>query len=132
MNKLISGFLLVLLLALPARAQDAFTAALPGLAGGFGEAATAVEQLGASADPRALPVLRAMADGRLQKTAEGGLRVPHGDGFVDPATGQPASAEGAEAVRLNNRVRQALRGALGQLQIISPDAGERLAAAEGV
>ena len=132
MKQLISGFLLLLVLALPARAQDAFTAALPGLAGGFGDAATAVERLGASADPRALPVLRAMTDGRLLKTPEGALRLPQGDGFVDPATGQPADAAGAETVRLNNRVRQALRGALGQLQIVSPDAGERLAAAEGV
>ncbi|MFC7688510.1 hypothetical protein ACFQY5_01555 [Paeniroseomonas aquatica] len=71
MEKLIAGLLLLLVLALPARAQDAFTTALPGLAGGFGEAAAAVEQLGASADPRALPVLRAMAEGRLQKTPEG-------------------------------------------------------------
>ena len=61
MEKLIAGLLLLLVLALPARAQDAFTTALPGLAGGFSEAAAAVEQLGASADPRALPVLRAMA-----------------------------------------------------------------------
>ena len=78
MKKLISGFLLLLVLALPARAQDAFTAALPGLAGGFGEAAAAVEQLGASADPRALPVLRAMTEGKPAEDAGGGAAGPAG------------------------------------------------------
>ncbi|TCZ63706.1 urea ABC transporter permease subunit UrtB [Roseicella aquatilis] len=121
-----------LLLALPARAQDAFTGALPGLAGGFGEIAASVERLGSLGDPRALPVLRALQDGTLRKAADGRLLVPQGTGFVDAATGQPADAAGAEAVRLNNRVRQALRGALGRLQLVSPDAAERGAAAEAI
>src|SRR5262249_42165572 len=37
-----------------------------------------------------------------------------------------------EPVRINNRVRVALRGALGRLQLVSPDPAERLAAAEAV
>ncbi len=120
---------LLLWLALPARAQDAFTAALPGLAGGFGDIATSVEQLGALADPRALPILRVLQAGQLQKTANGRLLLP---GNIDALTGQPADASGAETVRLNNRVRQALRGALGRLQLASPDAAERGAAAEAI
>jgi urea transport system permease protein len=132
MKRPLLGLLLLLLLALPARAQDAFTGALPGLAGGFADIATAVERLGAAGDPRALPVLRALQEGRLQKAADGRILLPEGTGLVDAATGQPAEAAGAEAVRLNNRVRQALRGALGRLQILSPDPAERLAAAEAV
>ncbi|MBK1657063.1 urea ABC transporter permease subunit UrtB [Paracraurococcus ruber] len=123
---------LLLLLALPARAQDAFTAALPGLAGGFGDIAASVERLGASGDPRALPLLRALQEGRLQKAGDGRILLPDGARLLDAATGQPAEAAGAEAVRLNNRVRQALRGALGRLQLVSPDPAERLAAAEAV
>ncbi len=129
MRQLLLALGLLLWLALPARAQDAFTAALPGLAGGFGDIATSVEQLGVLGDPRALPVLRALQEGRLQKTAEGRLLLPGG---LDAATGQAVDAAGAEAVRLNNRVRQALRGALGRLQLVSPDAAERGAAAEAI
>jgi len=132
MKHTLLGFVLVLLLALPARAQDAFVSALRGLGEGFSETATAVERLGASGDPRALPVLRALQDGRLQRLPDGRILVPREAGFVDAATGAAAEATGGEAVRVNNRVRAALRGALGQLQILSPDAGERSAAADAV
>ncbi|CAA9273182.1 MAG: Urea ABC transporter, permease protein UrtB [uncultured Craurococcus sp.] len=129
MRQLLLALGLMLWLALPARAQDAFTAALPGLAGGFSDIATSVEQLGVLGDPRALPVLRALQEGRLQRTADGRVLLPGG---IDAATGQAADAAAAETVRLNNRVRQALRGALGRLQLVSPDAAERGAAAEAI
>jgi urea transport system permease protein len=122
MARLIRAVLLLLALALPAAAQqDAFDAAVSGLAGGFNQQAEAVERLGALGDPRAVPLLRALADGRLLKRPDGGL-VPPGE----------AAPPGAEPVRVNNRVRVALRGALGRLQLVSPDPGERLAAAEAV
>jgi urea transport system permease protein len=129
MRQLLLAVGLLLWLALPARAQDAFTAALPGLAGGFGDIATSVEQLGVLGDPRALPVLRALQEGGLQRTADGRVLLPGG---IDAATGQVVDAAAAETVRLNNRVRQALRGALGRLQLVSPDAAERGAAAEAI
>ncbi|MFC7474088.1 urea ABC transporter permease subunit UrtB [Dankookia sp. GCM10030260] len=132
MTVFILRIVLLLLLALPARAQDAFTAVLPGLAGGFSDIAATVDRLGALGDPRALPVLQALQEGRLQKTADGRLLLPEGAGFLDTATGQPADAVGAETVRLNNRVRQALRGALGRLQLVSPDPAQRGAAAEAI
>jgi len=124
---------LVLLLALPlgARGQDAFEAALPGLAGNFNQQAEAVERLGASGDPRALPVLRALMEGRLLKRSDNALLIGTPAAATDLA-GAAADAAGAEAVRINNRVRAALRVALGRLQIVSPDPAERLAAAEAV
>jgi urea transport system permease protein len=126
MARLIRAVLLLLALALPAAAQEppqnAFDAALAGLAGGFNQQAEAVDRLGALGDPRAVPILRALADGRL-------LKRPDGSGIVPPGEAAPA---GAEPLRLNNRVRVALRGALGRLQLVSPDPTERLAAAEGV
>lgn len=124
--------LAVLLLALPARAQDAFTEAMAGLAGGFGAQAEAVERLGALGDPRAIPILRAMSDSRLLKRADNTLLIQSGNVATLAATGEPADAAGAEPVRINNRVRVALRGALGRLQLVSPDPAERLAAAEAV
>jgi len=135
MNRILLTVCLALMLALPARAQDGFVAALAGLGDGFTETAAAVEKLGASADPRALAVLRALQDGKLLKAPDGRLLLPQGAGLVDAATGAAApaaSASGAEPVRLNNRVRQALRGATGRLQILSPDAAERAAAADAV
>ncbi len=131
MKHFISVFclLLLLLLALPARAQDAFLDALPGLAGGYGEQADTAARLGTLADPRALPILSAMSEGRLRKLPDGTLVLPDD---TNPATGQPVDATAAEPVRLNNRVRQALRGAIGQLQILSPDPEARRGAADAV
>jgi urea transport system permease protein len=120
--------------ALPARAQpDPFAAALAGLGDGFARTAEAVERLGALGDPRALPVLRALQDGRLQRLPDGILLLPDEAGPTNAATGaRIPDAAGAETVRINNRVRQALRGALGRLQIVSSDPAERLAAAEAI
>jgi urea transport system permease protein len=127
--------LLLLLLAAPtARAQDAFEALLPGLAAGFNSQAEAVERLGTLGDPRAIPVLRALGDGRLLRRADGTLLVRDGAALTDAGTGAAAEAGGPEPARvsINNRVRVALRGALGKLQIVSPDPAERQAAAEAV
>ncbi len=119
---------MILAVGTPATAQDAYLDALPGLAGGFGAQAEAVERLGASGDPRALPLLRALAEGLLRKR-DTTLILP---GNLDAATGSAIDPAGAETVRMNNRVRIALRGALGRLQLVSADPAERLAAAEGV
>jgi urea transport system permease protein len=126
--------LLLLAAALPARAQDAFVAALPGLAGNFNAQAEAVERLGSLGDPRAIPVLRALADGRLLRRADGSLVLREGTTLTEAATGTAAEAATPEPQRINinNRVRVALRGALGRLQIVSPDPAERLAAADSV
>ncbi len=122
--------LLLLVFALPVRAQGGFETALPGLAGGFAQQAEAVERLGAIGDPRAVPILRALSDGRLQKRADGGLLIVEGGAVRDALTG--AAAEAGEVVRINNRVRGALRGAFGRLQLLSPDPAERVAAADGL
>ena len=132
MKHTLLAFLLLLAAALPARAQDAFVAALPGLAGNFNAQAEAVDRLGALADPRAIPVLRALSDGRLLKRADNSLVIREGGTTTDALTGAATDAAGTEVLRINNRVRVALRGALGRLQLVSPDPAERLAAAEAV
>jgi len=51
----------------------------------------------------------------------------------DPITGTAASGVGAddvERIRVNNRLRSAIEGALGELTLFSPDATARLAAAQ--
>ncbi|OYW10457.1 MAG: urea ABC transporter permease subunit UrtB [Rhodospirillales bacterium 12-71-4] len=126
------AFLLLVALALPARAQDALTAALEGLGTGFNQTAEVVDRLGASGDPRALPLLRALSEGRLLRRADGTLLIRGEAGVIEALAGTPAEAAEASPVRLNNRVRVALRGALGRLQLLSPDAAERQAAADAV
>ncbi|WP_211849383.1 urea ABC transporter permease subunit UrtB [Neoroseomonas eburnea] len=125
---------LFLLLLVPAkgRAQDAFGAALPGLAGGFAQQVEAAERLGALGDPRAVPILRALYDGRLLRGADGALLIRDGERATVAVTGAAADAAEAEQVRINNRVRAVLRGVLGRLSLVSSDPAERLAAAEAV
>lgn len=127
MRPLLRLLAVVLLLAAPARAQEGFDAAVGGLAGGFGAQAEAVDRLGALGDPRAVPILRALSEGRLQKSPEGVLAI---DGR-DALTGAPAPTA-TETVRINNRVRGALRGAFGRLELASPDAATRATAAAGL
>jgi urea transport system permease protein len=124
--------LLLLLAPLQARGQEGFEALLPGLAGGFAQQAQAVERLGMLGDARAVPVLRALSDGRLLKSVDGAVLLRAGERVTEAATGVAATAEGAEPIRINNRVRAALRGALGRLSLLSADAAERQAAADAV
>ena len=134
MKRIILLLLLLAASALPARAQDDFATALSGLGGNFGAQAEAAARLGALGDGRALPALRALSEGRLLRTPDGTLLIREGAGLVDAATGAPVAAPDPEPQRItiNNRVRGALRGALGQLQILSTDPAERLSAAEAV
>ena len=100
MANLIRAVLLLLAFALPASAQqeqDAFDAALSGLAGSFNQQTEAVERLGALGDPRAVPALRALGEGRL-------LKRPDGAGVVPPGEAAPPEA-GAETVRPDAAVK---------------------------
>ncbi len=108
-------------------AQPSFETLLPRLGESFGATAEAAEAMGAMGDPRALPLLRALNDNRLGRTADGRLVIDGRDALTGEAAPSPA-----ELLRINNRVRVALRGAMGRLAIVSPDAAERAAAAEAV
>ncbi|EHL96144.1 urea ABC transporter, permease protein UrtB [Acetobacteraceae bacterium AT-5844] len=116
-----------LLLAAPLRAQESFESGVAGLAGGFAAQAEAVERLGALGDPRAVPILRALSEGKLQKSPDGVLAIEGRDAL----TGAPAPTA-TETVRINNRVRGALRGAFGRLELASPQEAERINAAAGL
>jgi urea transport system permease protein len=127
MSGLLRLLAVLLLLAAPLRAQESFEGIAARLSGGFGAQAEAVDRLGALGDPRALPILRALSEGRLQKTPDGALAI---DGR-DALTGAPAPTA-TEAIRINNRVRSSLRGAFGRLELASPNAEERANAANGL
>ncbi len=117
---------------LPARA-DEFATLLPALAGGsFAEKEQAVAALGKLGDERAVAVLTALKDGRLIKAPDGGVLVSDATKLTDPITGAGVSgvADTAERIRVNNRLRGAIEGALGELTLFSADPAARLAAAQ--
>ncbi len=100
----------------------------------------AVGELGASGDPRAAPILEALLSGKLfVRKADARIVVaePKGSVYVlgDPLAGAAlgeAKKSDLRKVRINNRMRRAIRGALGALTLFSPDADKRAAAADAV
>jgi len=117
---------------LAARGASALDAAsLEKLASGDGSAKlSAVQEAVVSADVAALPVLRALLEGRLA-TAGGRAVVEENGAWLDPLTRQPASVAAAEVdkVSINNRLRRTLERAISALSLFAPRAADRLHAA---
>jgi urea transport system permease protein len=129
--------LIAMLLAPAAGRADDFADAIAGLgADGFAARIEAVEKLAALGDGRAVPALRALADGNLYvRKSDQVLTIAEGATAVDAATGAalgPFKADDHESVAVNNRLRVVIRGALGRLVLASPDPEQRWAAARGV
>jgi urea transport system permease protein len=79
-------------------------------------------------EPRAVPVLLALANDGLFTTAKG--RVVYADGAIyrDAATGKEVSGLKSDAlseVVVNNRLRGVIQGVVGQLRLFAPDAATR-------
>jgi len=83
------------------------------------------------ADPRALPALHALDDGKLRFDALKRLLIQgEGRALKDALTGAAATAQGKlEEPASDNQVRRALSPALASLSLSAPDAKVRLAAA---
>ena len=106
----------------------------------FDDKGTAIQSLTALGDDRAIPVLRALSDGRLF--------VRHSDGAVvigDPSGNQlrltlattlaPAgtgTSDDLEPIVINNNLRNVVQEAVGKLGLVSSSAAERLKAAEAL
>ena len=122
--------LLLLVLALPARAQPMLA---PFAAQSFDEVRRGVELLAVSGDPRAADVLGALQAGRLL-AGPGGVFIRDAAGTVTHAeTGEPApDAAGLRPVRVNNAVRRAVDAAMGGLRLFAPEPARRASAAEAV
>jgi urea transport system permease protein len=118
---------------LPVRA-DEFATLLSALSSnGFAEKEQAVVALGKLGDERAVLVLTALKDGRLIKAPDGRVLVSGAAKLTDPISGADVSemgADAAERIRVNNRLRGVIEGALGELTLFSPDPTARLAAAQ--
>jgi urea transport system permease protein len=131
--------LILLLLATPmsARADDFSTFVGNLIADSFADKEKAVIALGGLGDPRAVPVLRALSDGRLLKSADGRVVVSVTDGGTtrvrDAVTGDEITGADPDAfgrIIVNNRLRGAIEGALGALTLFSADPAARLTAAQ--
>ncbi len=139
------GVLLTVVLggALAAHAQDPrdFDALVAGLnAKSFKAKIRAVDALAASGHERAADVLTVFLGGKLfARRSDGRIFMTKRSGGVYLLTDAVTGADAGQApgkqlrkVRLNNRVRVAIRTALGGLTLLSPDPAKRSAAADAV
>jgi urea transport system permease protein len=134
--------------ALPFAALLILAIALPAFAGPFEDAVAkfanddysdtdeAIGAIATSGNPLAYPIINALGDGRLMAdpdTKKVFVSQPDGK-TIDATTGAPVAniPDSATAVRLNNRLRRTVEGALGGLTLMSPDPAKRLAAAQSV
>jgi urea transport system permease protein len=92
----------------------------------------AISALVAEADPKAVALLQAFAQGELQVSAKQ-IFIVRGDKAVDVFSGKPVPLPGErEDVVANNRMRSAVSAALAAFKLGSPDRDERIAAARAV
>jgi len=117
----------VVALALDASAVDRIARGAPG------ERENAVSALVAAGDAGAVPLLRALLEGRLYAGPEGPVLIETGEGFRDAVTGEQAKGgEDLEKVTINNRLRRSLERALTALALSAPQTGQRLEAARAL
>ena len=128
-------------LVLPApgvRAAEVAEVAAELKSGSFKKKAAVVGKLASLGDPRVIPLLEALRDGRLyHRKADGRLvtteKAGKGYRLSDALTGSllgGAKRGAVKKVRVNNRVRGAIKAALSQLDLFSSDPARRLAAAQ--
>jgi len=103
----------------------------------FDETITGINEIVASGNPRAEPIIRALKDGHLMFSAEKKAVYIQDDSgkLTDAATGQPITGDApadVDTVRLSNRVRGSIDAALGGLTLLSSDPAKRMSAAEAV
>ncbi|HWK46892.1 MAG TPA: urea ABC transporter permease subunit UrtB [Stellaceae bacterium] len=113
---------------------DQFADLVTGLgADGFDDRLAAIDGLGNLGDGRAVPVLKALSEDRLYVTADKHVAIAGNPGAeaTDAATGASLGAlpDGADRVRVNNRLRGSIQAALSKLTLFSTDPADRLAAA---
>ena len=119
--------------ALPARADEFATLVSALGADSFAEKEQAITALGKLGDGRAVTVLTSLNDGRLLKAPDGRVLVSEATKLLDPLTGADAAdlkADALDRIRVNNRLRGTIQGALGGLILFSADPAARLAAAQ--
>ncbi|WP_208245580.1 urea ABC transporter permease subunit UrtB (plasmid) [Rhizobium sp. T1470] len=147
MCRAIKILLLTLCLAMPAfatvlKAQEDIHPLIDALGvGDFPEREAAIRALVASGDSHVSKILQQLGDGQLFVNSESGGPVLLQGGTEDePTYSDPISGEAVadvdpdymSKVKINNSLRGVIGTAMSQLTLLSPDRGERLAAAQGL
>jgi urea transport system permease protein len=134
--------LLLVLWAPVAIAQDDPGALLAALAeGGYDDTEAAIAAIAASGDGRLVPALEALGEGDLYRRKSDdrivigadapGSNLALTDALTGEALGEAASRD-LEKIKVNNRLRRAIRSALGSLTLMSPNPSVRLRAADTI
>ena len=143
LRRIFLPLLLLLALAaitLPAHAEETADL-LDGLkAKSYAAKIAVVDKLAASGDPSVVAPLTALLRGRLHiRKSDGAIVILKKDGrkkiFLDALSGEPlgeAKSRSSKKIRINNRLRGVLRGALGSLTLFSSDPALRLKAAKSM
>jgi len=130
----LAGLVLLAIAGTSSARADEFSTLLSDLASsGFADKERAVIALGRLGDERAVAVLTALKDGRLINAPDGRILVSDATRLTDPITGtgvSGVSADTADRIRVNNRLRGAIEEALGELTLFSSDPSARLSAAQ--
>jgi urea transport system permease protein len=130
----LAAFVLLAIAGTTSARADEFSTLLPDLASSsFADKERAVIALGRLGGERAVGVMTALKDGRLIKAPDGRILVSDATRLTDPVTGADVSGvagDTADRIRVNNRLRGAIEGALGELTLFSSDPVARLAAAQ--
>ena len=120
----------------PARADAVDDALALFTTDSFNDTTKAIEGLVASGNANTLPILRALADGKLlyDPASKAVFYKDDAGSLLDAKTAAPASADTSslKAVRLNNRLRRAVEAARGGLALLAPEPERRRTAAEAV
>ena len=99
----------------------------------FNAVAASVTTLAASGAPRAQAVITALGERRLYAARTGdALYIRNGNDYVDARSGAPArpDPDTIRSVRVNNRIREAVAGALALFGLTSSDPAIRLRSAD--
>jgi urea transport system permease protein len=131
-------FAMAMALAGPSGARADLAEALAHfVADDFSETADGIAKVAASGDARAATIIEALQDSRLLFSAQH-KKVFYKDKsaqLIDALTGTAIVGAGPADltnVRVNNRLRRAIDGVLGELTLMAPDPGKRLEAAQAV
>ncbi len=108
--------------------------------GSYSDRETVVAGLAATGNTALVPLLEALSEGDLYvNKADNAIVIAIKEGreykISDPLTGEALGKIGrreADKIKVNNSLRRAIRTALGQLTLMSPDAATRREAAESV
>ncbi len=122
-------------LALPAAADSIDDTIAKFTTDSYSDTGAAITELSASGHPRALAIVQALTDGKLEfDAAAKKLYIRTDAGLVDALTGTAAAPAPADTspVRANNRIRGMVSAALGSLSLMNPDPARRLEAADAV